>query len=117
MQDIHDLHIYSLSMDIAERIWGLVEEWDRLARNSIGEQLVRAADSIAANISEGFGRYHFKENRRFCYYARGSLFESMTWLEKAMRRGLIAPEAHRSLDNELTTLRKMLNRYIASIGG
>ena len=50
---------------------------------------MEAADSIAANISEGHGRYFFKENRNFCYYARGSLVETKTWLFKARTRNLI----------------------------
>ena len=51
--------------------------------DTIGKQLVRSADSIAANISEGFGRYHFKDSKRFYYISRGSLFETKTWLEKS----------------------------------
>lgn len=42
----------------------------------MGKQLVRAIDSVAANLSEGFGRYHYKETRIFGYYSRGSLYES-----------------------------------------
>jgi four helix bundle protein len=50
------------------------------------EQLIKAIDSVAANLSEGFGRYFYKENRQFCYYSRGSLFETKTWLRKAFNR-------------------------------
>jgi len=48
-------------MEIGEKIWTMVEGWDYLSKRTIGSQLIRAADSIAANISEGFGRYHYKE--------------------------------------------------------
>ena len=56
----------------------------------MGKQLVRSADSVAANLSEGFGRFFYKENRRFCYFSRGSLYETFTWIEKAHNRGLIS---------------------------
>jgi four helix bundle protein len=37
--------------------------------------LIRAARSSTRNIAEGFGRFHFKDNIRFCRISRGSLFE------------------------------------------
>lgn len=39
------------------------------------DNLRRASRSITRNIAEGFGRFHFKENIRFCRISRGSLFE------------------------------------------
>jgi four helix bundle protein len=85
-KDIDDLAIYQLSMQVGESIYHLVLNWDRLDKNTIGYQLIRAADSISANISEGYGRFHFKEQRQFCYIARGSLYETNTWLIKAVNR-------------------------------
>jgi len=114
--DLNDLAVYRRSVKLAEEIWAEVEGWPSFAKYSIGEQLVQAADSIAANISEGHGRYHFGENRQFCYYARGSLQETITWLQKAKMRGLITDERHEELSDELTEIRKMLNGYVRSIG-
>jgi four helix bundle protein len=79
---LEDLQVYQLAMDIGEKVWELVIEWDYFAKDTIGKQLVRAADSIAANLSEGFGRFYYKENRQFCYYSRGSLYETLTWLTR-----------------------------------
>jgi len=78
--EIEDLKIYSMSLDLSNRIWKDVRSWDYFSKNTIGKQLVRAADSIAANISEGFGRFHFKEEKQFLYYARGSLSETKTFI-------------------------------------
>lgn len=114
--DLNDLAVYRRSMKLAERIWGEVEDWPSFAMYSIGEQLVQAADSIAANISEGHGRYHFGENRQFCYYARGSIQETITWLQKAKSRTLISDEQYEELSGELIEIRQMLNGYIRSIG-
>jgi four helix bundle protein len=66
---MEELQVYNLSMEMAEKIWLIVVEWDYFAKDTIGKQLVRAADSIAANLSEGFSRYHFKENINFSYYS------------------------------------------------
>jgi four helix bundle protein len=82
----------------------------------VGKQLVRAADSIAANLSEGFGRYHYKENVNFSYYSRGSLYETKTWLTKAHNRNLIPDESFESFNAEIDTIGIKLNNYIKSIG-
>ncbi len=81
---LHELKVYQRSMDVGERIWALVSSWDIFAKDTVGKQLVRSIDSVAANLSEGFGRFFYKENRRFCYYSRGSLYENFTWIEKAL---------------------------------
>lgn len=114
--DVDDLAVYKRAMRLAEVIWSEVEKWPSYARYSLGEQLTQAADSIAANISEGHGRYHFGENRQFCYYARGSLQETRTWLQKARNRNLISEERFETLSTKLIKLRRMLNGYIRSIG-
>lgn len=71
---------------------------------------------MAANICKGFGRYHFKENRNFCTYARGSLCETMTWLQKARVRRSLSEEAYRMLKHDAETLSVKLNKYIRAIG-
>jgi four helix bundle protein len=77
---------------------------------TIGKQLVEAVDGISANISEGFGRYHFKENRNFCYYARGSLEETKAWLRKGVRRNFLDLSESPELTEIIETLPKRLNR-------
>lgn len=64
-QDIENLDIYNMSMEIAKNIWDAVFLWDNFAKNALGYQIVKVADSIAANISEGYGRFSYKENRQF----------------------------------------------------
>ncbi len=113
---LNELNVYKNSMVLAEEIYSIVSKWNYLDLDTVGKQLIRSSDSIAANISEGFGRYSFKENKLFCYYSRGSLFETTTWIEKAKGRNLISDEQYESLTEQLTTLGKMLNAYIKSIG-
>jgi hypothetical protein len=66
MLKLEELEVYQMAMEIGEQAWDIVDEWKPFAKRTVGEQLVEAADSIAANISEGYGRYHYKENRQFC---------------------------------------------------
>jgi len=103
-------------MAIGEEVWTIVIGWDHLAKDTVGKQLARSADSIAANIAEGYGRFHFKENMKFCYYSRGSLIETQSWIEKAVRRELIDAEQGREFYTRLENLKRRLNTYIKSIG-
>lgn len=114
--NLEDLRVYNLSMEIGERVWNVVEGWNWFQKDTIGKQLVRAVDSVAANLSEGFGRYHFRESKNFSYYSRGSLYETKTWLTKAHNRKLIKTEEFDELMAELERIGKMLNKYIKTIG-
>lgn len=115
-KSINNLEIYREAMRIGEAIWDLVADWPFFAKDTVGRQVVRAADSIAANLAEGYGRYHFKENQKFCYYSRGSAQETQTWIEKSVHRNLIPDDAARDLYRDLDTFMKRLNAYIRSIG-
>ena len=81
---LEELEVYKVSMEIGELIWNIVMKWDYFEKKTLGVQLVRAADSIALNISEGYGRFYFKENKLFCYYSRGSAKETLSALTKAI---------------------------------
>ncbi len=114
--ELNDLQVYKKAMDLGEKVWDVVSKWDYFQKDTIGKQLIRSADSIAANLSEGFGRFHFKESQHFSYYSRGSLFETRTWIQKAHNRRLISRDQFFEMENELVTIGKMLNGYIKSIG-
>lgn len=109
---LEELNIYKLADEISDSIWELADAWTYFQKDTIGKQLVRSADSISANIAEGYGRYFFKENRNFCYYSRGSLLETKNWLGKAHRRKIIKEEAYTDLISRLDGLHKSLNAYI-----
>ncbi len=113
---LEDLEVYSIALDIAEEIYLIVTSWKYLDIDTVGKQLIRSADSIAANISEGFGRFHFKENKLFCYYARGSMYETTTWLYKAHTRNLISEDSYQILHAKMKSFSVKLNNYITSIG-
>jgi len=66
---LEKLDVYNLSELFADKIWTIVEPWDFFKKDTIGKQLVRAADSISANIAEGYGRYYYKESKQFYFYA------------------------------------------------
>ncbi len=111
-----DLAVYRLAEKLADEVWGMVLPWAPLPRDTVGKQLIRAADSIGANIAEGVGRGSFQDNRRFIRIARGSLNETKHWLRRAYKRGLIDADRIGRLKSLLDELPPRLNAYLRSIG-
>lgn len=113
---LDDLEVHRLAKEFSNEIWDIVLLFNYFEKDTVGKQLCRSADSISSNIAEGYGRYFYKENKQFCYYARGSIFETKDWITKLKDRKIISEERFSDLDNKLNTLGKMLNSYIKAIG-
>jgi len=110
------LHVCRLAERLSDEIWPVAREWDDFARDTVGKQLVRAADSIGANIAEGCGRGSYQDNRRFVRIARGSLNETTHWLRRAYCRSLVPAAQVDALRPLLDELSPRLNAYLKSIG-
>ena len=85
---LEDLDIYQLAIEVGEFVWHMVDKWPVFPKKTVGAQFVRAADSIAANIAKGYGRYFYKDRKQFCYYSRGSLLETKAWATKSFNQNL-----------------------------
>lgn len=114
--NFENLQIYKLAERLSDQIWKIVVGWDPLARDTVGKQLVRAGDSIGANIAEGSGRGTDPEFRRFLRIARGSLYETQHWLRRAYRRKLLNEKQVSELLPLVKELTPKLNAYLRSIG-
>ena len=115
-RSFEQLEVYQLSEQLADDVWRLVLCWPRLAQDTVGKQLIRACDSIGANIAEGSGKGSFADNRRYVRVARGSLYETRHWLRCAFRRQLLSTDDTNRLKPMLTELGPRLNAYLRSIG-
>jgi four helix bundle protein len=115
--NFENLAVYKLAEEIADSVWEVVGGWLPLARDTVGRQLIRAADSIGANIiAEGEGRGSFQDNRRFVRIARGSVNKTRHWLRRAFKRGLLNEAQVAKLKPLLEELGPRLNAYLKSIG-
>ena len=110
------LRVYRCSEDLADAVWEMVGTWTLFARDTVGRQLVRSADSIGANIAEGVGRGSFQDNRRFARIGRGSLNETKHWLRRAYQRKLMNEKQVKEIKRLMDELAPSLNAYIKSIG-
>jgi four helix bundle protein len=104
-----------LAEQLGDQLWDIVEKWKPLAQRVVGEQLVRAADSVGANIAEGSGKGSAADNRRFVRMSRGSLYETKHWLRRAYRRKLLTAGQVESLKQTVDELTRTLNGYLRSL--
>lgn len=109
------LQVYQLSEKLADSVWQIVIGWDSFAKDTVGNQIVRAADSIGANISEGSGRGSLQDNRRFVRMARGSLYETIHWLRRCYLRKLLTQSEVKKLRTLLEELAPKLNAFLRSV--
>lgn len=110
------LRVYQLSEQLADHVWSIVLTWNNLARDTVGKRLIRAADSIGANIAEGTGRGTYVDNRRFVRIARGSLNETQHWLRRAYKRRLVTTKQIGIIKPLVDELAPKLNSYLKFIG-
>ncbi|NKQ34385.1 MAG: four helix bundle protein [Chloroflexi bacterium] len=101
--------------EMADEIWRVVLAWDVFAKDVVGKQLTRAVDSIGANVSEAYGRFHYGEKLKFLYYARGSLFETKYWLNRSCARNLIDERQLTAYSHQLNQTGKQLNAFARSL--
>lgn len=79
---------------------------------NLNQQLRRSSNSIPANIAEGYGRFYYQENIRFCYNARGSLEETLSHLVMCYELKYIPQSLFESLEPEGEKLTQLINGYI-----
>jgi len=114
--NFEELQVYKLSERLADQVWKIVVRWDVLARDTVGKQLIRAADSVGANIAEGSGRGSDPDLRRFLRIAGGSLYETQHWLRRSYKRRLLTEKQVNALLPIIKELNPKLNAYLRSIG-
>jgi four helix bundle protein len=85
------LDAYRRAVELADEIRLSVEAWRSFDLWTVGVQVVRAADSVGANIAEAYGRWNYPDRRRVLFIARGSTCELEHWLMRANARALTCP--------------------------
>ena len=113
MESFEELEAWKLARALKQKISGLADSFPDGERYLLTNQIIRSSRSIGSNIAEGFGRYHFKENSRFCLNARGSLFETLNHLIDAYDEEYIDENTLTEYRQQIMHCNKVLNGYIA----
>src|SRR3569832_1816836 len=109
------LRDYQVSEQLSDAVWTLVSTKQPLAKETVGVEMVRAADNIGASIAAGFGRGTYADNRRFARIARGSHMEVKHCLRRAQARGIVTAAQMEKLQPLMRQLPVNLNAYLKAI--
>lgn len=85
INDFTEMPVWQKAMDVAEKCFNISENLPRKEDYALTSQLRRSAESISANIAEGFGRRTSKDKSRFYDISRGSAFETKSHLIYGVR--------------------------------
>jgi four helix bundle protein len=110
--DFRDLEAWKNCKEIRKKVWLLCKDFPGGERYRLSDQMIRAARSSAANVAEGYGRFHFQENIQFCRQARGSLYELIDHLLVAEECGYTDHQVSQTIIDEIKTAIIVLNGYI-----
>ena len=107
-----ELRFYQAAIKLLKAAYRLAEQLPKYEKNNLASQLRRAALSTVLNIAEGYGRYHFLDKLRFFYYARGSLFETLSGFIAARAVGYVDDEQLAWTHQTTAEAGASLNAYI-----
>ena len=111
-----DLDVWHKAVDFSVSVINLVDSLDTSRKHfRLLEQIEASSTSISTNIAEGKGRFSKKEFVHYCYIARGSLYETITFLEIFKRVGWISESDIIPLRKEAISIASMIKGLINSI--
>jgi len=113
---MEELDVYRRACALSDQIYRLVAEMPIFARQTLGPQLVRAIDSVGANLVEGDVRGSDIDASRFFRYARGSAREARYFIERTFARGLIDQSTRDEWCAEIVEIAKMINGLLGHRG-
>lgn len=103
------LDVYQKARELIKDIYLLQNNFPKEERYALGDQIRRAATSIAANLAEGSGRQSMKEKVHYVEIAFGSMTEVYCELQTACDLGYIKEEQLDALKPQFTDIAKMLS--------
>jgi four helix bundle protein len=110
---LETLVVWQKAIQFAKYICGIVvSQLPEQEKYALVSQIRRSAQSVHANIAEGYGRFYYQEGIRFAYIARGSLEETRSHLTYAHEMMYISNEEFDKIKMEIDVLKKLLNGYI-----
>ncbi|MCK4322693.1 four helix bundle protein [candidate division WOR-3 bacterium] len=107
-----DLEVWQRGRELRREISNLAKTFPKEESYLLTNQMIRASRSVTANISEGYGRFHYQENIQFCRQSRGSLFELLDHLTVALDEKYIDENKFIEFKEQIFEVIRMLNGYI-----
>lgn len=114
-QSFTDMPVWKMSFNLSVEVFNLTNGLPRSEDYGLTSQIRRAATSISANLSEGFGRQSNADKAHFYVMARGSAYETQNHLLYGNKVGYFEREKMEQLFNQYKDLIYSLNKLIKAI--
>jgi four helix bundle protein len=108
-----DFELYRAVREFRKKTYCLVKQLPPVEKYALGCQMRRAAVSVTNNIAEGYGRWYFQENIKFCRVSRGSVEELIDDFNVCIDEGYVKPNLVEDLKQDAYALVRRINGYIA----
>lgn len=112
LKKLEDITAYQIATELSDEVWRIVSLWEWFPKKTLGAQYTESMDSVAANIAEGYGRFHKKDKIKFFFNARASTYEAAHWTKRAKIRGLLTETQFENILGKLRQLPKEINYLI-----
>lgn len=112
IRSFEDLMVWKCARKIQQKVTKLVKGFPKEEKYRLTDQMIRSSRSVARNIAEGYGRYHYQENIQFCRQSRGSLSELKNDFYTAYEEDYVTKEMLNELKEHVEECNRLLNGYI-----
>ena len=113
MNSFTELAAWRSARDFRISVTMIAKQFPSNEKFRLTDQIIRSSRSVTANIAEGFGRYNYQDNIRFCRFSRGSLYETLDHLNCAFDEKYLSQSDFNKLKLKFEQVLKTLNGYIA----
>ena len=107
-----DLQCWQKGRELKQELYKIARKLPDIEKYNLQTQIMRAAVSITANIAEGYGRFHFKENIQYCRQSRASVYECEDHIITCLDQNYISKDEYQQCISLIIETRKLLDGYI-----
>ena len=112
-----DLDVWKKARVLRKDISKLVKGFPKEEKYKLVDQMLRSSRSITANIAEGYGRFHYKENMQYCRQSRGEAFELLDHLLVSFDEKYINDKILSKFKKQIFEVIHLINGYIKYLKG
>ncbi|MBU4332007.1 four helix bundle protein [Patescibacteria group bacterium] len=115
VKNFYELTAWQKARELTKDVYRNTKNFPKEELYGITSQSRRAIVSVCSNIAEGFGRFFYKDKKRFYYQARGSIQEVQSLLINSYDLEYISKETYIDLFKKGVSVLKLINGLIASV--